>query len=115
MGNKSKHNGGFPELIAVLSAEVYGGASLSLTGLATDSHGTCNYNQRQAGNEIVDFRASLDACNCVFFPFFKTFSTVPKADYRKHIDVIMQSFVPWAQIRVADMFKQSSDGTVWDF
>lgn len=84
--NKSKDNGGFLELIAVLSVEDYGGASLSLAGLATDSRGTCNYNQRQAGNEIVDFRASLDACNChaeqhfLFFFLFKTFSPVPKAD-----------------------------------
>lgn len=68
--NNAQNNVGFPKLIAILSLEVYGSSALRVTGLVTDIHSTCNYNQRQAGNEILDFRTRLDGCNCCTVSFF---------------------------------------------
>lgn len=101
--NNVRNNDGFSELDAILSLEVYGSRVLRVTGLVTDVYSDCNYNQRQAGNEILDFRTRLDGCNCctVFFSPFPS----PIADYRKHIHAIMQCSVICTQIRTVDAFK----------
>lgn len=102
--NNVQNNDGFSELIAILSLEVYESSALRVTGLVTDIHNTCNYNQRQAGNEILDFRTRLDGCNCCTVSFFPP-SPSPIADYRKHIHAIMQCSVVCTQIRAVDVFK----------